>query len=152
MEQLHAKNPVVGADIAALAYHTLADLLERARVRRLTRNQHILLRIGEWIAWAECAASMARRANRAVEGSLHEKADQRFDANSLAAMSRIFARDAAMKVAQDGFKWILGADELSADEIRAFEKQLNLSAIYQTQSSQLADMDIVCKEIYSQLG
>jgi alkylation response protein AidB-like acyl-CoA dehydrogenase len=150
MDALHAKNPNVGADIVALSFHTLADLLERARVRRLTRNQHILLRIGEWIAWAECAGSMARRASRAADGTLHEKADMRFDSNCLAAMSRIYAREAAMKVAQDGFRWILGADELSTSEIKDFENQLNLSAIYQTQSGQLADMDIVCKVLYEQ--
>ncbi len=148
MEQLHAKNPNVGAGIAAIGLHTLAELLERARVRRLTRNQHILLRIGELVAWAECAASMARRAARAAEGTLHEKADARFDAETLAVLSRIYAREAVMKVGQDGLKWILGADTLSPEEIRQFENQLNLTEIYQTQTGLLSDMDIVCDVLY----
>jgi alkylation response protein AidB-like acyl-CoA dehydrogenase len=148
MEKLHSQNPNVGANISAIALHTLADLLERARVRRLTRNQHILLRIGEWIAWAECSASMARRSARAATGTLHEKADTRFDAQSLAALSRIFAREAAMKVGQEGLRWTLGADTLSPAETNAFESQLNLTGIYQIQTGMLDDMDYVCDVIY----
>ena len=40
----------------------LAEVMERARIARLTRFQHILLRLGELIAYAECAGSLARRA------------------------------------------------------------------------------------------
>src|SRR5512135_35844 len=36
LEALHAKNPNAGANIAALTLHALADLLERARLARLT--------------------------------------------------------------------------------------------------------------------
>jgi alkylation response protein AidB-like acyl-CoA dehydrogenase len=148
MEQLHAQNPNVGANTAAITLHTLAELLERARARRLTRNQHIQFRIGELIAWAETAASMANKAARAANGSLHPKADTRFDANAMAALSRIFARDAAMKVGQDGLKWILGADNLSPIETREFENRLNLTEIYQTQNGQLDDMNYVSDVLY----
>ena len=61
-EALHAQHPNVGADIAALALHALAEVMEKARVARLTRYQHVLLRLGELIAYAECAGSLARRA------------------------------------------------------------------------------------------
>ena len=56
----------------------LAGVLEACRVGRLTRNQHVLLRLGELIAWAECAASLARRAAAAADGTLPAKADTRF--------------------------------------------------------------------------
>jgi len=36
--------------------------MEKARIARLTRYQHILLRLGELIAYAECAGSLSRRA------------------------------------------------------------------------------------------
>src|ERR1700752_5104220 len=49
-EALHARCPNVGADLAALAHHALAEIMERARAARLTRYQHILLRLGEWVA------------------------------------------------------------------------------------------------------
>ena len=44
-----------------------------------------------------------------AEGRLNEKANQRFDATALAAIARIFAREAALKVAQEGLRWIVGA-------------------------------------------
>ena len=59
LEGLHAKHPGVGADIAALAHHALAEVMEKARAARLTRYQHILLRLGEWIAYAESAGALA---------------------------------------------------------------------------------------------
>src|ERR1051325_8760473 len=40
-EALHAQHPDVGADNAALALHALAEILERARIARLTRFQHV---------------------------------------------------------------------------------------------------------------
>ena len=95
-------HPHVGAGTAALALHALAEVMERARVARLTRHQHILLRLGELIAYAECAGSLSRRAALAAEGRLTEKSNRRFDAVALAAMSRIFAREAALKVAEEG--------------------------------------------------
>src|SRR5271169_1853267 len=53
VEALHAAHPNVGADVAALALHALAEVMEKARAARLTRYQHVLLRIGEWVAFAE---------------------------------------------------------------------------------------------------
>src|SRR6516165_1335900 len=79
-EALDTRHPTVGAGYAALALHALAEIMERARVGRLTRYQHILLRMGEWIAYAECAGTLARRAARMADRQLSEKANQRFDA------------------------------------------------------------------------
>src|SRR6201997_1907284 len=105
-EALHARHPKVGADTAALAFHALAEVMEKARIARLTRHQHILLRLGELIAYAECSGSLARRASRMAENKLNEKASQRFDASALAALSRILAREASLKVAEDGLRWL----------------------------------------------
>src|SRR5512140_489767 len=60
-EQRHAQSPNVGAGYAALALRSLATLLERARLDRLTRNQHVLFRLGELIAYAETAAIFSER-------------------------------------------------------------------------------------------
>ena len=101
-ETLDAQHPNVGANVAALALHALAEVMEKARVGRLTRYQHILLRLGELIAYAECAGSLSRRAALMAEGRLNEKANQRFDATALAAIARVFVREAALKVAEEG--------------------------------------------------
>ncbi len=148
MEALHARHNNVSADTAALALHALAELLERARVARLTRHQHILLRVGEWIACAECAAGLAKRAALAADGKLHDKANRRFDANALAALSRVFAREAALKVAGEGLRWAVAAGAVTGSDIAQFERILGMPMIQQAQAGLMADMDFVADVIY----
>ena len=147
-EALHARHANVGADIAALALHALAEVMEKARVGRLTRYQHILLRLGELIAYAECAGSLSRRAALLSEGKLHEKANRRFDATALAAISRVFARDAALKVAEEGLRWVVGAGGVSDAEMAGFETSLGLPAIHRAQSGLISDLDYIADVLY----
>ncbi len=152
LEARSRQHPDLGFDAAARAHRALAELMERARLRRLTRNQHVLLRLGELIAYAECAAGLARRAARAAEGALNEKTDTRFKPDALAAMSRIFAREAALKVASDGLRWISGAGGLDAGEAPSFETTLGLPAVYAAQAGLLDDMNTVADVLYDRLG
>jgi len=148
-EALHARHPSVGADIAALALHALAEVMEKARVARLTRYQHILLRLGELIAYAECAGSLSRRAALLANGKLNEKANRRFDATALGAISRVFARDAALKVAEEGLRWVIGAGGVSDSEIAALETSLGLPAVHRAQSGLISDLDYIADVLYS---
>ncbi len=150
-EALHAQDASVGANIAVLALHALAEVMEKARVARLTRYQHILLRLGELIAYAECAGSLSRRAALMAEGRLNEKANQRFDATALAALARIFAREAALKVAEEGLRWVAGAGGVSDSEMAAFELALGLPAIHRSQAGLIADMDYVADVLYGRV-
>jgi alkylation response protein AidB-like acyl-CoA dehydrogenase len=147
-EALHPQHPSVGADIAALALHALAEVMEKARVTRLTRYQHILLRLGELIAYAECAGSLSRRAALMAEGRLNEKANERFEATALAAIARVFAREAALKVAEEGLKWVAGAGGVSGSEMAAFETALALPAIHRAQAGLISDMDYISDVLY----
>jgi alkylation response protein AidB-like acyl-CoA dehydrogenase len=148
LESLHARHPSVGADIAALAHHALAEIMEKARIARLTRYQHILLRLGEWIAYAESAGSLARRAALHAESKLHEKANRRFDATALAALSRIFAREAAFKVAEEGMRWVIGAGGMN-DDLSGFESSLGLAAVHRAQAGLILDMDLIADVLYA---
>jgi alkylation response protein AidB-like acyl-CoA dehydrogenase len=148
-EALHASHADVGADSAALALHALAEVMEKCRVARLTRYQHILLRLGELIAYAECAGSLARRASLLAENKMNEKANRRFDAAGLAAVSRIFAREAALKVAEDGLCWVIGAGGVSDAELASFETTLGMPAIHRAQAGLISDMDYVADVLYS---
>jgi alkylation response protein AidB-like acyl-CoA dehydrogenase len=149
MEKLHAAHPGAGAQTAAKALHLLADMLEWARINRLPRNQHIQFRIGEWIAWAECAAALVRKAINVAQGNVHPKARALFDAPAFAAMSRVFAREAAMKVGQDGLRWIMSARETDEETMRSFIRNLGLDSVYEAQQGLLADMDLVRDAVYS---
>jgi alkylation response protein AidB-like acyl-CoA dehydrogenase len=147
-DELHMSHPDVGANHAALALHALAEVMERARVARLTRYQHILLRLGELIAYAESAGALARRAALMKENKLSEKANRRFDASTLCAISRVFAREAALKVAADGVRWIAGAGGVSDAELPAFEANLGMLAIHRAQAGLIADMDLLADALY----
>lgn len=147
LEALHARHPAVGAEVAALALHALAEVMERARVQRLTRNQHLLFRLGELIALAEGAAALARRAARAAAGELGEKAERRFPPDALAAVSRACAREAAQKVAMDGVRWAAGAEGATAD-VAALSRAARLPEILQAQAGLLADLDRVRDALY----
>ena len=148
LEQLNGRHPNVGADVAALGLHALAELLEVARVQRLTRHQHILFRVGEWIAYAESAGALARRAARAAEGTLDPKAHGRFDAAALTVLSRIFAREAAMKVGSEGLRWITATTSGTGNDAAELEKKVSLSAIYRAQAGLIADMDLAADVLY----
>jgi acyl-CoA dehydrogenase len=149
LEALHARQPNVGANTAALALHALAEVMEKARVAHLTRHQHILLRLGELIAYAESAGCLSRRAARLAEGKLNEKANGRFDATALASLSRIFAREAALKVAEEGLRWVSGAGGVNDSDMPAFETSLGLPAIHRAQSGLVSDMDLIADVVYN---
>jgi alkylation response protein AidB-like acyl-CoA dehydrogenase len=151
-EQMHLAHPEVGANIVALGFHALAEVLEKCRSARLTRYQHILLRLGELIAYAECAGSLARRAALMAEGKLNEKASLRFDATALAAISRIFAREAALKVGEEGLRWVCGSGGVSESEVAAFEATLGLPAIHRAQSALMSDMDFVADVLFNRVA
>jgi len=149
MEALHQVHPEAGADVAALSLHALAEVMERARIGRLTRFQHILFRLGELIAYAECAGSLCRRASLLAENKLNDKGNRRFDATALAALARVFAREAALKVAEEGLRWVCGAGGVNAEDLGTFENSLGLPAIHRAQLGLLADMDYIGDVLYN---
>jgi alkylation response protein AidB-like acyl-CoA dehydrogenase len=146
LEALAAASPDSGAAEAALASHALAEVLERARAARLTRSQHVLLRLGELIAHAEGAGSLARRAAAAADGQLHGKASTRFGAAALAALARVHARETALRVATRGLALVCGAADRPDPESLA--AALRLPAVHAAQSGQLADMDLAADLVY----
>ncbi|GIJ71274.1 acyl-CoA dehydrogenase family protein [Virgisporangium ochraceum] len=134
-----------GGPVAALALRSLAAVLDACRADRLTRSQHVLLRLGELVAHAESAAALAHRAAAAAAGTLPEKADRRFGATTLAAMSRVFAREAALKVGAEGLRWVVGARPAGAPDGAA---GLDLAQVQAAQAGLLADLDAIAAELY----
>ncbi|MGZ5332028.1 MAG: acyl-CoA dehydrogenase family protein [Solirubrobacterales bacterium] len=145
LEGLAAGHPDSGAGAAALATHALAELMEACRTARLTRNQHVLLRLGALAAQVEGAGALARRAARAAEGTLSPKAARRFGAAALGAMSRVNARDAALSTAAEGIRLVTGADGGASAELA---DRLGLPAIQAAQAGLIADMDLVADHLY----
>jgi alkylation response protein AidB-like acyl-CoA dehydrogenase len=152
LRALETRHPDVGAGPAAVACEALAGVLEACRAGRLTRHQHVLLRLGELIAAAEGTGCFARRAAAALDGELPEKADHRFDGTALAAMSRVYARDAALKVACDGLRWVTGTAGAAAENGIPLRDRLRLDAACAAQAGLIADMDRVADVLYGRSG
>ena len=148
LELLHAENPAVGADVAALAHHALAEVLEHARREKLTRSQHILMRLGGLVALTEGSAALARRAHRAGAKQLDEKASKRLKPVAVAAASRVNARNVALTVATESIRWIAGADGGSLGDL---EQRIGLDAIHSAQGGLLADMAEVTTAVYGRM-
>ncbi len=131
LEEKQRQEPDNGAGTAALTLRALAIILERCRLDRLTRNQHILFRLGELITYAETAAIFSERV------VTHPTEAIALDIPTRQALARIHARDAALKVAVDGLRWTMGAGQSDPD----LANKLNLPAIYQAQNGLVQDMD-----------
>jgi hypothetical protein len=151
LDRLHARDPQVGANVAALGLRALGTVLEKCRVARLTRNQHVLLRLGELIAFVETAAALCERAAAAARGQLNPKALQRYDAKAQAAMARVFARTAAEKLVAESMRWVVGADGVPAAEVAAFEQAVGAHAIACAQAGLIEDMNRVADAIYDRV-
>lgn len=137
LETLARAHSDTGASAAALAMRALAVIMERCRLDRLTRNQHILFRLGELIAWAETAAIFAERAATKPSTATPLQPD------TLKAMARVHAREAAMKVAADGLRWAISAGQTDPN----LAGSLNLPAIYAAQAGQIEDMNVVAEKL-----
>ncbi len=138
----HAEHSDTGAATAALALRALAAVLERCRLERLTRNQHVLFRLGELIAWVETAAIFSERV------TTHPTSGIKLDPEAHKAMSRIHAREAAMKVASEGMRWAIGS---GAGRETTPEVQSGLlamaPALFAAQAGLIADMDLVAVKL-----
>ena len=86
-----------------------------------------------------------------AENKLNEKTSQRFDATALAAISRIFAREAVLKVAEEGLRWVVGAAGVNESEIAGFETSLGLPAVHRAQAGLISDMDYVADVLYNRV-
>ncbi|MFN8193921.1 MAG: acyl-CoA dehydrogenase family protein [Nocardioidaceae bacterium] len=143
LQAVHAQHPDVGAGTAALANQALAAVLEACRVGRLTRNQHVLFRLGELISAVETADTFSRRAAAMLDGDRYDKTPKRFDGHAWAAMARIFAREAAQKVALDGPRYVVGAADAGGVPLT-----VPTDAITAAQAGLIADMDLVADILY----
>ncbi len=145
LELAHATHPKVGAGVAALAQHALAELLECSRLGRLTRHQHILMRLGALIGEAEGAACLVRRAARAADGQLDPKSSRRFAPDALAAIARVNARNAALHIVTEAIRWVGGSE---AESPRGLDRRLALTEVNTAQAGLIADLEQVTAAVY----
>jgi len=67
-------------------------------------------------------------------------------------MSRVFAREAAQKLGQEGVRWVAGSVDPGSAELGALLKAIPHDAIRAAQAGLLADMDRVADLLYARAG
>jgi alkylation response protein AidB-like acyl-CoA dehydrogenase len=149
LEALHARRPEVGAGVAALAHHALAEVMEACRVGRLTRNQHVLLRLGQLVALAEGAAAFTRAAAVALDGASEAKAGTRLSPDALAVASRLNAREVALTVATEGLRWVVGAG--APTEVGPLAAAMCLPQVQAAQAGLVDDSDVLADHLYDRV-
>lgn len=137
LETIHRSEPDNGANIVAAAMRVMAQMLDCCRVDRLTRQQHILFRIGELIGLLECSALFVERVVQKPTTAIP------LDVPTRQALSRIYARHVLQKVTADGLSWIIGAGQTDATLL----SRLDLPALYQMQAGLVQDMDTVAEQL-----
>ena len=138
MDVLHAQNPDVGANAAALGLRALAAVLEECRLAKLTRHQTVTFKLGRLISMAELAYVFAKSAAK-------EKYSEsvRFDTQAWQAMARVYAREAALTIAAEGLAMVLGSVDQAGDLAAA----VNMDGIQAAQKGMTADMDLVAVKL-----
>jgi alkylation response protein AidB-like acyl-CoA dehydrogenase len=146
LENLHREDPLVGADVAALAVKAVLETTERCRVGRLTRHQHVLFQLGELMTRAEIAANFAHYA----AGRGATKYQPFFAPSEVKAMSRISAKEAALDVLGGAVRLVRGMDAVDDASMAEFERALGSAAIHASAKGLMADLDRVAKALVEQ--
>jgi hypothetical protein len=66
----------------------------------------------------------------------------------MAALARIFAREAAQRVASESLRWLRGAGGVPDAELAGFTRALEMPAIEAAQAGLIQDMDEVADALY----
>ncbi|HET7754616.1 MAG TPA: acyl-CoA dehydrogenase family protein [Anaeromyxobacteraceae bacterium] len=133
LDALHAERKDVGANNAAVALRALAGVVERYRIDKLTRHQHVLFRLGDLVAQAEGAAVFAERAAKTPTRAIP------LPPATECAMSRVFAREAAARVAFEGARWAMAAGQTDP----SFLASMDWNQVLAGQAGGIEDMDVI---------
>ncbi len=134
-DKLHSKHSDVGADLAALSLRALHNVIESCRLQRLTRNQHVFFELGRMISEAEVGMVFTKRCTLDDLGE-----SVIYDKDTWKAMSRIYNRDAALKVILGGIQLVMAAGKADAPEMA---RTLGIEQALSLQSGLMDDMELV---------
>ena len=105
----------------------------------------MLLRLGELVAYAECAGALARRAAAAAAGALPDKADRRFEPRR-AGRGQPGLRPGGGAQGRRGGPALGGRARAPGADLAA---ALPLERVRAAQAGLLADMDAVADALYA---
>jgi alkylation response protein AidB-like acyl-CoA dehydrogenase len=139
MEKLHRKKGDIGAHVMSLALNGLNVIMERCREQKLTRNQHVSFKLGEFSADVEVSMNFVLDV---MEG-LNEETFP-YDRETQKAMARVRARDCALKIANQGMSLVMGS---GSGDPESFYRELEMTRILNAQKGRLSDMDLIASKL-----
>ena len=138
LEEISKKNNETGTYESSLALKALASVLEECRVNKLTRHQYVTFILGKLISIAEHSYIFSKSA---MSDNLSETV--KFDTETYKAMARVFAKNAALKIAQEGIALVLS----TADKATNFGDKVNIYEIERRHYGILNDMELISKSL-----
>jgi alkylation response protein AidB-like acyl-CoA dehydrogenase len=143
LDQLEKQSPGCGADMCARSARALAEIMEVCRIKRLTRNQHILFCLGLLCAHVEVSAAFCKKVASKDAGTSRQTLE------TLAAMSRLWSRQIAQEITSEGLTLISGSGALSGPALKSFVELIELDQIHQGMAGNLDDLGSVAKALNS---
>jgi len=140
MDGLHAENPKVGADSAAMALRDLNRTVLFAHEHKTVRRQAVMFHLADMMTGCEVAAAFCRKAASLAR-------EEHPDAESYAAMSRTHARRVLADVRRGSIQCAAGyveeGDEATRAALEAFTADLESADAVRVHRGLLLDMDRV---------
>jgi alkylation response protein AidB-like acyl-CoA dehydrogenase len=124
-----------GAPLLAQSLRILNDVVANTRKLKLTRLQYVMFLLADMMTWCEVGEALCHKAAN------HEGRERSKD--FMAAVARLFAREAAQKVFLNGARVAFGCEEIM-DEVAPKLKGLDLGV---ASRDYLRDMDLVAAEL-----
>ncbi|MGA1872038.1 MAG: acyl-CoA dehydrogenase family protein [Thermoplasmatota archaeon] len=137
--RLHESASNVGADHIGLALNALNVVYERCRQQKLTRNQHVMFKLGELTAEAEVSMVFSETASSGVISDAFP-----YDLETMRAMARIMARRTAHKVILEGIELVMGA---GSGDSSSMVEETGLLKVIAAQRGLVQDMDLVATKL-----
>lgn len=143
MEKLHSSVNDVGAEMTGLGLNALNVIFERCRQQKLTRNQHVMFKLGELAAEGEVAMAFC-------ETAASDRVPESFpyDFETIRTMARIRAKQASLKIVLEGISLIMGSGTGGAASLH---EELKVNRIMDKQKGLVPEMDLVAfklKEVF----
>jgi alkylation response protein AidB-like acyl-CoA dehydrogenase len=124
-----------GAPLLAHSFRVLNEIIGNTRKLKLTRLQHIMFLLADMMTWCEVGEALCHKA------ATHDGRERSRD--FMAAVARLFSREAAGKVFLNGTKIAWGCEEIM-DEVIPKLRELDLGA---ASKDYLKDMDLAAAEL-----
>ena len=141
MQALADAGVEAGGRLLGLCANALNQLIDVAHENRLTRSQHVMFQLADFMVHVETGVSFARKADRLIKAGNRE-------AGKIAAMSRIFAAEVARFATAAIATVLQGTENLDQDRQEELFAAMAFDELARGQQGVINDMDKVADILF----